>query len=156
MHSFFLCSGAAKFMMNATEYKWGIVNARVSLVSHILFIIGTPVQDTGWPAQVRLNQDALTQQFKHYIWGVFKHFCGENLQCSTASNNYCRRAACECDRAAALCFARSRHNPRHKNLDQTRCQKWVHQQNKRENIGFLKKKCFQQNLIQTKFDSIVF
>ncbi|XP_030272156.1 phospholipase A2-like [Sparus aurata] len=53
----------------------------------------------------------------------YQYTCsGDRPNCS-ASNNYCKRAACECDRKAALCFAQSRHNPRHKNLDQTRCRK---------------------------------
>ena len=180
MHSFLLCSAAAKFMMTATEYKWGILNVGISLASHIFFLISTPVHLAGWPAQVRLNQDALTQQFKHKFWGVFKHFCGENLQCcgenltkalilkdqftadskvheqmflirlvfvtsqsvlcvfsnsvSTVFSNYCKRAACECDRAAALCFARSRYNPRHKNLNQRFCRKWVNRQNRQERM----------------------
>ena len=143
----------------------------------------TTVDVAGRAAQVRLNQNTLTQQFNHQIWGVFKDFCGENLQrcgenltkalilkdqfipeskiheqmfliclvlitsqsvfcvfsnsVSTAFNDNCKAAACECDREAALCFARTEYNFQNKGLNKRFCWKWVNQQNTRENVGFL-------------------
>lgn len=36
---------------------------------------------------------------------------------STATNNKCQAAVCECDRVAAHCFAQAEYNPENKNLD---------------------------------------
>ena len=80
-------------------------------------------------------------------------FCVFSNFVFTAANNYCQAAACECDRAAALCFAWTKHNPEHHNLDKRLCIKWVNQQNTQErtldfSLKFNFFMIFKQNLIK--------
>uniref|UniRef100_A0A671U3T0 Phospholipase A2 n=1 Tax=Sparus aurata TaxID=8175 RepID=A0A671U3T0_SPAAU len=49
--------------------------------------------------------------------------CSKGQVTCSAFNGKCQAAACECDRAAALCFARAKYNPKHHNLDQRLCKK---------------------------------
>ncbi|XP_036955157.1 phospholipase A2-like isoform X1 [Acanthopagrus latus] len=61
--------------------------------------------------------------FKKPYFIMYDYTCAKKQPTCSASNDRCKAAACECDRRAALCFARAKYNPRHKHLDQTRCQK---------------------------------
>lgn len=59
---------------------------------------------------------------------------------STATNNKCQAAVCECDRVAAHCFAQASYNPENKNLDpKVHCVHWVIQptKNTHTQVGFL-------------------
>ncbi|XP_030272155.1 phospholipase A2-like [Sparus aurata] len=91
---------------------------------------GTPVDEVDQCCKVHddcYGVQMRNPQCKHFFsqpyFIHYRYTCSQHRVTCSASNNYCRRAACECDRKAALCFARSKHNPRHKNLDQTRCRK---------------------------------
>ncbi|KAF3696090.1 Phospholipase A2, major isoenzyme [Channa argus] len=48
---------------------------------------------------------------------VYNFTCSNKQVACSATNNKCQAAVCECDRAAAHCFARSPYNPENKDLD---------------------------------------
>ncbi|XP_030594339.1 phospholipase A2, minor isoenzyme-like [Archocentrus centrarchus] len=48
---------------------------------------------------------------------VYDHTCENQKVTCSATNNKCQAAVCECDRAAAHCFAQNTYNPENKNLD---------------------------------------
>ncbi|KAK2837618.1 hypothetical protein Q5P01_014830 [Channa striata] len=48
---------------------------------------------------------------------VYDFSCSNQQVACSATNNKCQAAVCECDRAAANCFARATYNPENKDLD---------------------------------------
>ncbi|XP_078522351.1 phospholipase A2, minor isoenzyme-like [Lissotriton helveticus] len=53
---------------------------------------------------------------KPYIENYTYSCSGTSITCSS-KNNPCEAFICECDRAAAICFSKSKYNPEYKNVD---------------------------------------
>uniref|UniRef100_A0A671U8R3 Phospholipase A2 n=1 Tax=Sparus aurata TaxID=8175 RepID=A0A671U8R3_SPAAU len=92
---------------------------------------GTPVDEVDQCCKVfdecygAQMSDPECQSFSEFPFFMF--VTSQSVLCvfsvSTASNNNCQAAACECDRAAALCFTRAKYNPEHKYMDPKLCKK---------------------------------
>uniref|UniRef100_A0A671X8K3 Phospholipase A2 n=1 Tax=Sparus aurata TaxID=8175 RepID=A0A671X8K3_SPAAU len=89
---------------------------------------GTPVDeldqcckdhDECYAAQKRNSQCRGTFNQPYVI--SYDYNCGRGWASCSASNNYCKAAACECDREAALCFARTDYNLQNKGVNKRFC-----------------------------------
>ncbi|XP_030273878.1 phospholipase A2-like [Sparus aurata] len=91
---------------------------------------GTPVDEVDQCCKV--HDDCYTAKMKNHqcrgfsrllFFVYYQYSCAGGQPTCSATNDYCQAAACECDRAAALCFTQAKYNPEHKNLDERFCKK---------------------------------
>ncbi|XP_054906643.1 phospholipase A2 [Poeciliopsis prolifica] len=89
---------------------------------------GTPVDDVDRCCQVHDNCYGYSMTipecndiFDSPYVASYNFTCSNKQIYCAAINNKCQAIVCECDRVAALCFARYKYNPDYKNLDPKYC-----------------------------------
>ncbi|NXH10206.1 PA21B Phospholipase, partial [Bucco capensis] len=85
---------------------------------------GTPVDELDRCCQVHDNcySEAKKQESCKFLWDspyteIYSFTCSDKEVTCSSKNNECETFVCNCDRAAAMCFAKAPYNPQHHKLD---------------------------------------
>nr|XP_060644431.1 phospholipase A2, minor isoenzyme-like [Anolis sagrei ordinatus] len=91
---------------------------------------GTPVDDLDRCCQIHDDCYGAASDIPNcYTWlhnpyiEMYSYTCSETNVTCASDNDVCKMHVCQCDRAAAMCFAKARYIEEHKNLDKKKyCQ----------------------------------